>query len=236
MTDSTLRIEYLPLTWLIEHQEPDNPKDHDKPAIAASMDEHGFIEPPLLDERTEKVLGGHGRLEVLDDKFRAGHARPDGLKVAPDGGWLVPVVRGVRSEDDDDARRMLVRLNRLSERGGWNAERLTAFDLGDDLLNELWEPAELDDLFGDDDLLEDDPEGSNHSHADLPPPRKGEPPPPRIAQGLRELVLQLTVEDHREVMDNLTRLSRSWGVDAKPVIVKRALAEAVARTLEPADG
>jgi ParB-like chromosome segregation protein Spo0J len=217
MTDSTLRIEYLPLTWLIEHQEPDNPKDHDKPAIAASMDEHGFIEPPLLDERTEKVLGGHGRLEVLDDKFRAGHARPDGLKVAPDGGWLVPVVRGVRSEDDDDARRMLVRLNRLSERGGWNAERLTAFDLGDD-------------------LLEDDPEGSNHSHADLPPPRKGEPPPPRIAQGLRELVLQLTVEDHREVMDNLTRLSRSWGVDAKPVIVKRALAEAVARTLEPADG
>lgn len=221
-----LRITMRPLTWLLEHQMPGNPKQHDLEQIEASMDAHGFSEPVALDERTDLLLGGHGRLKVLARKLALGMHPPIRVVDTETGEWMVPTLEGLRSLDDADARRLNVRLNRLSERGGWSASSLTAFLADDTLLEELWSGAELDDLFGDDDTIEDDPEGTDNPHADLPPARKGPPPPPRTAQGLRELVLNLQVPLHAEVMEALATLRRAWGMEVNSLIVHRALTEA----------
>lgn len=104
-----------------------NPKEHDEPGIAASFGRFGYIEPIVMDERTEKLLSGHGRLAVLRAQHEAGAELPDGIEVdAEDGMWLAPVVRGWASEDDDEAAGALLAVNELVRRGGWHAEELGA--------------------------------------------------------------------------------------------------------------
>jgi hypothetical protein len=216
-----LKVTQRPLNWLLDHQTVDNPKDHDIEEIGRSLVEHGFVEPVMLDERTDLVLGGHGRLEVLAMMRNDGTDPPEHIGMAGSD-WLIPTLEGVRSKDEADAKKLLVRLNRLSERGGWNAEKLTAFDLDDDFLTDMWEPGELDDLFGDDEI-EDDPEGADNEHADLPPARIGEPPPPRIAQGINEMVLQLQADHYTEAKRHIANLSHIWGEKVTGLIILRAL-------------
>lgn len=109
-----------------------NPKEHDLDGIVASIARHGFVEPLILDERTGRLLGGHGRVEALVAMRAAGEAPPEGL--TPE--WEVPVVR-LRSRSDADADALLVALNGLTIKGGWNEaelasmlEELAATDLG----------------------------------------------------------------------------------------------------------
>lgn len=221
----SLDIDYLPLNWLLDHQTPGNPKDHDIPGIQQSMEEHGFVDPPIIDGRTDRVLGGHGRLEALDEWKTRGHARPSGIDQDDHQDWAVPVLIGYRSEDDEDARRMVIRLNRLTERGGWLPDKLAAFDVSD-LLEELWDPGELDDLMAQlDGEVELGPMGADNTHADLPPARKGEPPPPRQAQGMKEILMILQADYHREAMEHLTKLKRVWREDVTGMVMLRALRE-----------
>lgn len=231
-----LSIEYVDLGALLERQTPGNPKDHDIPGIIEAYRRHGFADALLLDGRTGLVVGGHGRLEALEVMRHEGDdspARIDATTVRNASGevisssWLVPVQVGWSSKDDADARDMVVRINRLTERGGWNPAALTAFDVGD-LLGELWEPSELDDLFGDDRLV-DGPEGADNEHADLPPARQGEPPPPRTAQGINEIVLLFQTDHHSEAQRHLTHLSHAWGEKVNSMVVLRALREAAER-------
>lgn len=112
-----MRVEYMELnkvkTWL------KNPKRHKYEAIWESFQEHGYVMPLLLDERTGQLLAGHGRLESLrglkDRKFDA----PEGIMVEK-GEWWVPVIRGFSSSDDPDAAGIAVADNRIEELGGWN--------------------------------------------------------------------------------------------------------------------
>lgn len=227
----TLSIDYMPLGWLLDHQTPGNPKDHDLDGIEQSMQEHGFVDPPIIDGRTDRVLGGHGRLEVLARRKERGQTVPRGVEERDPEDWLVPVLVGYRSEDDEDARRMVVRLNRLGERGGWKADLLAAFEVPD-LLEELWDPDQLDDLMskldGEFDLP---PIGADNEHAELPPARKGEPPPPRQAQGMKEVVMILQADRHSEAMEHLARLRRAWPdlKESNGLIMLRALREAAER-------
>ena len=120
---SKRRIEYVPLADLPEAEV--NPKGHDDGLIDASFDRFGYMEPVLLDERTGRLIGGHGRKRRLEARRDAGQDAPDGIEVRKrDGMWLVPVVRGWASLNDDEALAALVVLNQSTVAGGWQRDVL----------------------------------------------------------------------------------------------------------------
>lgn len=100
-----------------------NPKRHDEPSISRSISALGFIEVPVLDERTGRLIGGHGRRDSLLATKAAGQPPPEGVRLDPDGRWMVPVTIW-RSRNDAEARAALVALNRLPELGGWDEREL----------------------------------------------------------------------------------------------------------------
>lgn len=118
------RIEYLPLAE-IQHA-PRNPRRHDVAGIRASLDLFGLGELPLVDERTGRLVAGHGRLDRLAEMAAGGQAPPDGVRLADSGGWLVPVIRGWASRDDQHAEAYLVASNKLTVNGGWDETELAA--------------------------------------------------------------------------------------------------------------
>lgn len=125
MTDTAAarrRIEYLRLDELVA--DPRNPKAHALDDIAASMRRWGYTSPIELDERTGRMVAGHGRAETAAGLLAAGADPPDGVEVADDGMWLLPVVRGWASADDLEAAAYLAAANRLTEKGGWLADPL----------------------------------------------------------------------------------------------------------------
>lgn len=115
-------ISYIPLTDL--PPDPANPKKHEIERIIASITDHGFIDTPVVDERTSMVIAGHGRRAALIEMQVRGERVPDGLLVDDDGGWLVPVTRGWASTSDRQAHAVLILLNRLPMAGGWDAHAL----------------------------------------------------------------------------------------------------------------
>lgn len=114
----THRVKYLPLASIKFAAK--NPKKHDLDEIQASFVNLGFGEPPLLDERTGRLVAGHGRIEALRALKKAGKRPPQGIS-NNDKDWLVPVVAGWRSKNDQQAQAYLVASNTLVERGGWCA-------------------------------------------------------------------------------------------------------------------
>lgn len=217
------RLEYVRLDEL--QRAPRNPKAHDEAGIAGSVGRHGFVEPVILDERTGRLVGGHGRLDHLQALRDAGADPPEGVLVDDDGAWQVPAVLGWASRSDADAEALLVALNRLPEAGGWDTRGL--YDVLDQLSQD---PGGLDGTgYTADDL--------NDLLASLgpaePPPDAGPPPPTpstragrREVQGLREVALTFQQEHHREYLEHLAKLKRAWGEDAAPLVVLRALREA----------
>ena len=125
------RIEYIALNQVQRARR--NPKQHDETSIAASLTRFGLGELPLIDERTGLLVAGEGRINQLTALRDADkHSPPDGVHLADDGDWLVPVISGWASADDTEAEAYLIASNRLSERGGWDglglAEMLSALD------------------------------------------------------------------------------------------------------------
>lgn len=161
MTDARRWAEYLPVGDLVPA--PRNAKGHAIPELRASFERFGAIEPCVLDERTGKLLSGHGRTQVLTELEAVGDQPPEGVVVGDDGRWQWLVVRGVHSKDDAHAEAMVVALNQLTIRGGWQQDLLaesldalraadlldvTGFDSDylDDLVHSLSPPPDLDDL------------------------------------------------------------------------------------------
>jgi len=121
-------IEYRPLGDVLPAKR--NPKAHADDDLDASFARFGVIEPTVLDERTGRLISGHGRLDRLKAAEAAGERPPDGITVV-DGVWQLPVVRGWRSRNDAEARAALIAVNRIGERGGWMVADLA--DMLDDL-------------------------------------------------------------------------------------------------------
>lgn len=128
-----LRIEYIPLAQL--RAMPKNPKAHDLELIAGSVFRFGFNDPVTVDETTGYLCEGHGRLEAMEAARTKGPPEdwPDGalwppahISLAPDGDWLLPVVRGVSFETEDDLLAYLVVHNQTTTAGGFNQDRLRA--------------------------------------------------------------------------------------------------------------
>jgi hypothetical protein len=98
-----------------------NPKDHDLPAIIASLTRYGVIGPiAAIDERTGRMIGGHGRTEALVTMKADGDPMPGGVIIDEDGEWMVPVERGWSSRTDTEAEAVILALNQLTTAGGWH--------------------------------------------------------------------------------------------------------------------
>ena len=112
------RIEYVRLDGIPPAAR--NPKEHEIPAIIASIEAHGFADAAILDERTGRLVAGHGRTHALVIMRTQGDPLPDGLAVDEDGMWLVPLQRGWRSKSDAHAEAFIIGHNHLSAAGGWD--------------------------------------------------------------------------------------------------------------------
>jgi len=113
------RLEYVRLDEI--HPAGRNPKGHDGASIARSIEHHGLGELPLRDDRTGRLVAGHGRLEQLLAMHAAGDGPPDGVTVDPaDGMWRMPVIAGWASRSDADAEAYLIGSNQITTAGGWN--------------------------------------------------------------------------------------------------------------------
>lgn len=107
-----------------------NPQGHDDEGLDRSIDHFGFADLPTRDDRTGRLVAGHGRYNRLHAAFQAGKSPPEGIEVDADGMWLMPVQGGWKSRSDEDAEAFLLIANRLAEKGGRD-ERLLAEMLGD---------------------------------------------------------------------------------------------------------
>jgi DNA modification methylase len=119
---SERRVEYLRLSDL--QRAESNPKHHDRPAISASLKRFGYVEAITIDERTGRLVAGHGRLDELELAKTEDETPPDGITVDDDGEWLVPVQRGWASADDDEAQAYLIASNGTTMAGGWDNQAL----------------------------------------------------------------------------------------------------------------
>jgi hypothetical protein len=121
----TLSIEYQPLHDILSADV--NPKLHSLPELRASYERFGFADAIIVDERTDKLVSGHGRVEALLAMFEAGEEPPEGITLmGGDADWLVPVQRGWASKSDREARAFLIAANRLTEIGRWDDQALAA--------------------------------------------------------------------------------------------------------------
>jgi len=130
-------IDYVPVAAVQSAES--NPKGHADAVLDRSVRRFGFVEPPSLDERTGRLIAGHGRLEALKRAEVAGAPEgydgpwpPEGVVVADDGTWQLPIVRGWGSSDDEEAKGYLIVANQSAMAGGWQerplAEYLNAMD------------------------------------------------------------------------------------------------------------
>lgn len=130
-TDEVLprRVEFLPLDDLVP--DPKNPKGHHLETIDASIGRFGMVESVVRDDRTGKIISGHGRHETLRAMEARGEQPPEGVRTDSAGRWLVPVLTGWSSRTDTEASAAIIALNRTTEMGGWVDDAL--LDLLDDL-------------------------------------------------------------------------------------------------------
>lgn len=117
-------VELVPLADL--RPDPRNPKNHREEVIDASIGRFGVLDLIVRDDRTGFIVSGHGRAKALRTMFERGESAPEGVTLAEDGKWLVPVVVGWASRTDSEAAAALVALNRTTELGGWDDEALLA--------------------------------------------------------------------------------------------------------------
>jgi hypothetical protein len=103
---------------------PRNPKEHDLDAIESSMVRFGYTLPMVRDERTGRLVAGHGRLEVLLRMRNRGDPAPKRILVDSDGRWLAPVLLGVSFDTEEEAEAYLLVDNRSVEAGGWDRASL----------------------------------------------------------------------------------------------------------------
>lgn len=130
-------IAYIPVAEVVPADV--NPKAHDDDLLDRSVARFGFVEPPQLDERTGKLVAGHGRVEALKraealteppvdgDGNPIRPWPPRGVTVGDDGRWLLPVVRGWSSSDDTEARAYLIASNQSTIRAGWQERPLAEY-------------------------------------------------------------------------------------------------------------
>lgn len=147
----------MPLDEILEAER--NPKDHDERGTEESVSRFGFLEPMVLDDRTGRLIAGHGRRDDLLRRRERGEDPPEGVRVVR-GVWCAPVIRGWESVDDEDAHAAGLALNRIGE-GLWKtdelAQLLAELQQNESLYGTGFDPGDVDRLLdelvqGEDDL------------------------------------------------------------------------------------
>lgn len=118
---SERRVEMMSLAGITGADK--NPKRHASEQLGKSIGRFGYVEPVVLDERTGRLVAGHGRVEALRVERHKGGRPPDGVEER-DGEWFLPVLRGWRSRSDAEASAYLLASNKLTEVGGWDEQEL----------------------------------------------------------------------------------------------------------------
>lgn len=118
-----IRIEYVDLDDLTDHRAERNAKRHRIDELDASMRRHGYAAPIMVDEGTQRIVAGHGRVDTLVTRRAAGREAPDGVHVR-DGKWLVPVVRGIAFKDSTEAASYLLADNQIQMLAGYDWHEL----------------------------------------------------------------------------------------------------------------
>lgn len=154
-----------------------NPKGHDLEAIRASIERFGFVTPGLRDERTGRLIAGHGRTIALRAMRYAQDDPPAGVRLDDDGAWMVPVITGWASKTDAEAAAYLVIDNHHPTLGGWDepglAELLEGIRDADPDLLELtgFDDEDLEALLGAADAADRGPGGPGEKSIDPAPAR-----------------------------------------------------------------
>lgn len=220
-TATDRRIEYMPLDDIPRAAK--NPKEHDLATIRQSIEDFGATVAGILDERTGRLVAGHGRLAVLEQMRDAGEDPPAGVQVN-NGTWLAPIVRGWASASDTAASAYLVADNRIPERGGWNKNALAEIldeimDTDVDLLPATgWTADDLDDMLaeiGTTDVMPPSETGARYAETDEEFADRTE----RIANykdrreggTVSELILVMSVAEREEFADLLRRIRERDG-------------------------
>jgi hypothetical protein len=98
-----------------------NPRRHDIDSLKDSFRRFGVANVvAAVNDAAGTMYAGHGRLEALTEMQAKGEAAPARVQVAPDGGWLVPVLHGVTFKNEVEAEAYLVADNKLTEVATWN--------------------------------------------------------------------------------------------------------------------
>lgn len=243
-TSPARRIEHMPLDAVPRAER--NPKAHELMRLRTSFSKFGCTVAGILDERTGRLVAGHGRLEALQAMFADGIAPPDGV-LDDDGRWLVPIVRGWSSANDEEAEAYLVVDNRLNELGGWDErllpeslERIADYNL--DLL-ELsgYSTFDLDDMIaelGDVEVMEPQPTAARYAESDEEIAARRatiENYADRKSGGtFTEMILVFTAEEHAEAVGQIRAIRARDGEQTAAQVVLAAL-RAFAPTPEPVE-
>ena len=101
-----------------------NPKQHDIDGIMASIRRFGFVDFPIMNEATGKLVAGHGRVLALKRLKRTGplngEAWPPSNISIKGRSWWCPVVRGQSWASDEEAAAFLAAHNQLTMSTGWD--------------------------------------------------------------------------------------------------------------------
>lgn len=107
-----------------------NPKLHDLQSLAESESRYGFVEIPVINESTNKLVAGQGRIDALKALKAAGKPPPEGVTVI-DSKWFIDV-RFFPFKSDTEAQAYLFDSNNLGLLGGdfspWDIQRLWTED------------------------------------------------------------------------------------------------------------
>ena len=121
---SGVYLEAWPLNHLLTVKAERNPKAHDIPGIIDSIREDGYVDPIVINEKTGRVVAGHGRIEALDSMRAAGEEAPGGIETDGRGEWFIPVLRGKEWKSEAAAENYLIRVNDLVMTGGYVKRQL----------------------------------------------------------------------------------------------------------------
>jgi DNA modification methylase len=118
---NALNIKYIPLERVRRWDR--NPKPHDLGALIQSFGRYGFKDPmkfePTLNGGEGGIVEGNGRSEALEVMFEDDPKQaPDGIGVARDGSWRVPVLFGVDAKSEAEAEAYAIDHNALTVMGG----------------------------------------------------------------------------------------------------------------------
>ena len=121
MATDKLHIEYVPLGKLVRW--PRNPKRHASEKLEKSFSRFGFTNPIIVDEKSGRIVAGHGRIDTIQKMKVLGLAPPDRV-IKKNKDWLLPIVRGVRFNNDKEAEAYLIADNQLTMAEGFDNELL----------------------------------------------------------------------------------------------------------------